>query len=318
MTGAAPEGSEGAWPPLPLDEWRATKDTLHRYCQMLGKVRLDLHPFRNHWWHVTLRLDATGLTTGPMPVGDGRLAEVRLDLVDHACEVRDSSMRPVRFSLQPDLSCAVVHDRLFDALQTLHIPASIDPRPYDLDGPPFPEDRVTRHYDADAAHRYWRVIASSTMVLEEFAGWFNGKHSPVHLFWHSFDLAHARYSGRRAPARDGAGLVEAEAYSHEVIAFGFWPGDDNVPYPAYYSYTAPAPDGLADQPLEPSKAAWDADAGSAMLPYDAVRTAEDPRTTLLGFFQSAYRAGARTPGWDIGALATRAAPGDEAAPTAGA
>lgn len=309
--------SDVSWPPLPLEGWRATKETLHRYCQMIGKVRLALHPFRNHWWHVTLRLDTTGLTTGPMPVGDGRLAEVRLDLVDHLCEVRDSAAEQVRFSLQPDLPCADSHSQLFGALATLGIRADIDPRPYDLDGPAFHVDRVNGTYDAEAVHRYGKVIASSAMALEEFAGWFNGTQSPVHLFWHTFDLAHARFSGRRAPQREGAGLVESEAYSHEVIAFGFWPGDDTVPYPAYYSYTAPAPDGLVDAPLEPAEAVWDADAGTAVLAYDVVRAAADPRSVLLAFWQSAYLVGARTAGWDAADLATRVAPAAAAAPGEG-
>jgi hypothetical protein len=294
-----------SWPPLPFAAWRATKETLHRYCQMIGKVRLALQPFRVHFWNVTLRLDATGLTTGPMPAGDGRLVEVRLDLVEHRCEVRDSAGAQVRFSLEPPLACADFHARLFGALSSSGIRADIDPRPYDLDGPAFPVDRVNDTYDVEAVHRYWRVLASSAMVLEEFAGRFNGKQSPVHLFWHSFDLAHARFSGRRAPQREGAGLVEAEAYSHEVIAFGWWPGDDKVTEPAYYSYTAPAPDGLLDQPLAPATAAWDAAAGSAMLTYEAVRSSADPRATLLAFWQSSYLAGARAAGWDIADLATR-------------
>jgi hypothetical protein len=278
---------------------------------MVGKVRMALHPFRNHWWHVTLRLDPRGLTTGATPVGDGRFVEVRLDFVDHLVEVRDSAGGQRRFSLRAALPCADFHAALFEALDSLRISADIDPRPYDLDGPAFPDDRVHDVYDAEAVSRFWRTVASSALVLEEFAGWFNGKHSPVHLFWHSFDLAHARFSGRRAPVREGAGVVEAEAYSHEVIAFGFWAGDDKVPYPAYYSYTAPAPDGLTDQPLQPPQAQWDPTAGTAVVPYDVVRLAVDPRGTLLAFFQSAYLAGARTAGWDIDDLTTRAAPGPQ-------
>ena len=296
------------WPALPLDGWRATRDTLHRYCQMVGKVRLALAPFRNHWWHVTLQVSTDGLTTGPMPVGDGRTAEVRINLRDSAVQVTDSSGGMRTFGLRQPFACADFHDQLFAALGALDITAHIDPRPYDLDGPAFAEDWGNDTYDAEAAARYWQVLRSSARVLEEFAGWFNGKHSPVHLFWHSFDLAHARYSGRRAPVREGAGIVEAEAYSHEVIAFGFWPGDDRIPYPAYYSYTAPAPEGLTDQPLTPAEALWDTAAGTAALAYDAVRTAENPRATLLAFFDSAYRAGAATGGWDIADLATRAAP----------
>lgn len=299
--------SDASWPPLPLAPWQPTKETLHRYCQMVGKVRLALHPFKVHWWHVTLRLDTTGLTTGPVPLGDGRLAEVRLDLVEHYCEVRDSAGEQVRFPLRPALACADFHDQLFGALRAIGIGVDIDPRPYDLDGPAFPLDRVHDSYDAEAVHRYWRVIASSAVALEEFAGWFNGKQSPVHLFWHSFDLAHARFSGRRAPVREDAGLVETEAYSHEVIAFGFWPGDDAVPYPAFYSYTAPAPAGLVDQPLAHDAAAWDTTKGTAVLAYDAVRASPDPPATLRAFWQSAYLAGARTAGWDVNDLATRVA-----------
>jgi hypothetical protein len=300
--------SAAAWPALPLEEWRETKDTLHRYCQMIGKVRLALAPFRNHWWHVTLYTTPEGLTTGLLPVGDGRTAELRLDLREHEVRIVDSLGASQAFSLQHRLACADFHDQLVSALDAMAISADVDMRPYDLEGPSFAEDFENDSYDQDAVGRYAQVLRSSTVVLEEFAGWFNGKHSPVHLFWHSLDLAHARFSGRRAPIRDGAGEVEAEAYSHEVIAFGFWPGDDEVPYPAYYSYTAPAPGDLADQPLRPAQASWNASAGTAILAYDEVRQADDPRATLFAFLQSAYLAGATTAGWDVADLSTGAAP----------
>jgi hypothetical protein len=298
---------DAAWPPLALEGWRDTKETLHRYCQMLGKVRLALAPFRNHWWHVTLSVTPDGLTTGALPVGDGRTAELRLDLRAHTVRVQDSDGEERGFPLLPRSACADVHDELLTALASLDIRADLDMRPYDLTGPPFAEDRVHDVYDPEAVVRYGQVLRSSAAVLEEFAGWFNGKQSPVHLFWHSFDLAHARFSGRRAPVRAGAGSVEAEAYSHEVIAFGFWPGDDQVPYPAYYSYTAPAPSGLTDRPLRPPEAGWDTASGTATLPYEVVRGADDPRAVLLDFLQSAYLAGARSAGWDVEDLATRAA-----------
>lgn len=297
-----------AWPALPLEEWRSTKETLHRYSQMVGKVRLALVPFRNHWWHVTLAVDSRGLTTGPMPVGDGRVLQVHLDLREHRCELHDSAGASRRFGLVDGLACATFHDQLFAALSDLGVEVDIDATPYDLDGPRFPDDVHHDSYDAEAVTRYWQILVSSADVLGEFAGWFNGKQSPVQLFWHSFDLALNRFSGRRAPVRSDAGVVEAEAYSHEVISFGFWPGDDAVPYPAYYSYTAPAPDGLTDQPLQPDAATWDVDAGTANLPYDAVRGSGDPRAVLLAFLQSAYLAGATRAGWDVDDLATRAAP----------
>jgi hypothetical protein len=299
---------DGAWPALPLEEWRATKETLHRYSQMVGKVRLALAPFKNHWWHVTLSVTVDGLSTGLLPLPDGRTAEVRMDLGQHEVRVVDSLGAVERFALRPRLACADFHDQFMAALAALGIEPDVDMRPYDLDGPPFAEDRVHDTYDGDAAVRYAQVLRASTVVLEEFAGRFTGKQSPVHLFWHSFDLALARFSGRRAPVRDGAGVVEAEAYSHEVIAFGFWPGDDQVPHPAWYSYTAPAPDGLTEQPLSSPAASWNPESGTAMLPYDVVRTAADPRATLLEFLEDAYLAGARTAGWDVADLATSAAP----------
>jgi hypothetical protein len=307
MSDDRPVPSE-AWPALPLEQWRPTKATLHRFCQMVGKVRLALAPFRVHWWHVTLYVTVDGLTTGPMPSGDDRHAEIRLDFLEHSVRVSDSLGRQQRFALRDRLPCADFHDQLLAALDALDIAADLDMRPYDLEGPHFSRDHDHDSYDADAVSRYAQALRSTTAVLEEFAGRFNGKQSPVHLFWHSFDLAHARFSGRRVPEREGAGLVEREAYSHEIIAFGFWPGDDDVPYPAYYSYTAPASQELTDQPLSAPDAFWNDSAGTAILPYEQVRTANDPRATLLTFLEETYLAGARTAGWDIAELTSRAAP----------
>jgi Family of unknown function (DUF5996) len=169
---------------------------------------------------------------------------------------------------------------------------------------PFPEDVEHASYDRDAVERFWRILDWSDGVFEEFSGWYCGKTSPVHLFWHSFDLAVTRFGGKRAPALPDADGVTREAYSHEVVSFGFWAGDDNVREPTYYSYTAPEPDGLRGQPLRPADAFWaEQGAGSlAMLRYDAVRTAPDPRAALLAFLESAYEAGAGLAGWDRGDL----------------
>ncbi len=161
-----------------------------------------------------------------------------------------------------------------------------------------------RTCDAGYARRYWRILVWTTNVFERFAGRFNGKQSPVHLFWHSFDLAMARFSGRRAPERPGADPVTREAYSHEIISFGFWPGDANLREPAYYSYTAPEPSGLTDQPLEPASARWLSEGGTANLLYEDVRRSGSPEDTLLSFLESAYQAGAKTAGWNEPALKT--------------
>ena len=311
--------SDTAWPPLPYAAWEPTKQTLHRYAQIVGKVRMALTPSRNHWWHVTLYLDTRGLTTGPMPVGD-RYAEIAFDFLDHRLVVTTSDGGGRVLDLRDRPACADVFHDLFAALGELGIRAEIHPEPFDLgDSPPFAQDTVHSSYDADAVERFWQVLASTERVLTAFSGGFVGKASPVHLFWHSFDLAHARYSGRRAPVAADADPVTAEAYSHEVIAFGFWPGDDRrTPFPAFYSYTAPEPPGLTGHPLGPAAAAWqDTGAGSlAILPYDDVRTAADPARVLLDFFEHAYGAGASCAGWDLDELA-RTAPGRRGAAAAG-
>jgi hypothetical protein len=246
-----------------------------------------------------------------MPAGD-REVEIAFDLVDHRLVVttgEPGGRREIDLTQRP--ACADFYAELFAALDDLGVEVEIRPQPFDLgDSPPFPEDREHRSYDADAVHRFWRVLAMTQRVLDRFQGGFAGKASPVQLFWHSFDLAHARYSGRAVTVGEGTDPVSAEAYSHEVIAFGFWPGDERrTPYPAFYSYTAPEPDGLRDQPL-PEGAEWqDTGSGSlAVLPYDIVRESADPAGMLLDFFESAYQAGVRTAGWDGEAFDTGRSP----------
>ena len=295
-----------AWPELPYDSWKPTKETFHRYAQIVGKVRMALTPPRNHWWHVTLYVTERGLTTGPMPY-EGRDVTVELDLLEHHARVRTSDGSEAGFPLAHRPACADFYTELFSALAEIGVSVDIHPEPFDLgDSPALDRDRVNASYDADAIERYWRILAGTQRVFQRFHGSFVGKASPVHLFWHSFDLAHARYSGRPAPSTEATDPVSAEAYSHEVIAFGFWPGDERTtPYPAYYSYTAPEPDGLREHPLGPGEAQWqDTGNGSlAVLPYDAVASATDPDEELLGFFEASYRAGARAAGWDLEALA---------------
>ncbi len=289
------------WPPLPYEDWLPTKQTVHRYTQIVGKIRMALVPFRNHWWHVTLYVTDRGLSTGSMPAGDIE-AEIAFDLVEHRLVVTtsDGGRRALDLTHRP--ACADVYADLFAALDELGVRVEIRAQPFDLgDSPPFADDREHDSYDADAVHRWWRTLAMTQRVLDRFRGGFAGKASPVQLFWHSFDLAHARYSGRPAPVPGDADPVSAEAYSHEVVAFGFWPGDDRrTPYPAFYSYTAPEPAGLREHPL-PAGAEW-ADTGNgslAVLPHDAVRASADPDDLLLAFYEAAWRAGTTAAGWDL-------------------
>jgi hypothetical protein len=286
-----------AFPPLPLEEWEETKETLHRYAQIVGKVRLGYTPFRNHWWHVALYVSTRGLTTSPIPYRHMTF-EISFDLMDNRLVVSTSEGEGFTFAMD-DLPVAEFYRRLFDGLGALGIDLSINPEPFGLgDERSLEENTFHCVCEREYVRRYWRVLVQVDQIFKEFAGRFNGKTSPVHLFWHGFDLAVTRFSGRRAPEREGADKVTREAYSREVISFGFWPGDRNTPAPAFYSYTAPEPDGLTEQPLRPEAAFWAPEGGMALLMYDDLRKAYSPRATLLDFMESAYEAGARTAGWD--------------------
>ncbi len=296
------------FPAMPLEGWRDTKETLHRWAQIVGKIRLDQSPHRNHWWNVPLHLTGRGTTTRPM--GRDPVFAIDFDFVDHRLVVNSATGQTVSFGL-PGLSVADFHAQVFEALALLGITPRIRAVPYDLgDSLPFAEDTVHATYDPQAAHRYWRVLGQVALLLEEFAGRCYAKTSPVHHFWHTFDIAVTRFSDRRADLPETADAVTREAYSHEVISSGFWFGDATVPEPAFYSYTAPEPDGLTDEPLEPAAARWTDSRGShlALLTYDDARATADPWGTVLDFYESAYRAGARRAGWDLGDLACATSP----------
>lgn len=289
--------SEMELPPLPLEEWKDTRETLHRYSQVVGKLRMELSPPRNHWWHVTLYVTPRGLTTGPIPHSAGTF-EVSFDLLENRLAVVTSGGGGFEFELE-NLPVAGFYERLFSGLGSVGIEARINPEPFDLDDE-HPLDENTYHDTCDQGYvrRYHTVLVWVDQVLKQFSGRFNGKQSPVQLFWHSFDLALNRFSGRRAALPEGTDPVTREAYSHEVISFGFWPGDATVREPAFYSYTAPEPEGLTDQPLGVESASW-REGGSALLSYESVRRSADPKETLLEFAQNAYRAGTITAGWNV-------------------
>lgn len=301
MTQTVPERTQ-VFPDIPLEAWRATKNTLHLYAQIVGKIRLAMHPRINHWWHVTLYVGPRGLTTRAIPFA-GASFEIEFDLIDHALVIKTSDGRQEDFALFDGLTVADFYASLFSNLAKLGIVPAIKAIPYEAPSTtPFAEDTANKSYDKEYIERYHRTLIAVDDIFEEFRGRFVGKSTPVHVFWHSFDLALTRFSGKEAPPREGARMVDREAYSHEVISFGFWFGDDNVPAPAFYSYTAPEPEGLADEPLSPASAAWQEVHGShmALLMYDDVRKSSDPRQTVLEFLESAYQAGAKRAGWDIG------------------
>lgn len=285
----------------PFDAWRDTKTTLHLFSQMVGKVRMALHPRLNHWWHVTLYPSVRGLTTGLIPLPEGGI-DLTLDLVDHALVARRWDGRERGADLR-GLSVAGFHASLADALEDLGVAVDMPRRPYDMgDRRAFAEDQDQVAYDAAAVEAWHAALIWTAGVFEAYRGRFLGKQTPVQLYWHSFDLAVTRFSGRPAPPRGGH-RVDAEAYSHEVISCGFWPGDTNTPEAMVYAYAAPEPPGLARAAL-PSEAVWQevGDAHLALTSYAALRAAPAPEEALMSFLNAAYAAGADAAGWDRSAL----------------
>ncbi|WP_150246108.1 DUF5996 family protein [Nocardiopsis quinghaiensis] len=296
------------FPDFPLDAWQDTKQTLHRFEQIVGKVRLHHSPRRNHWWHVPFHLTGSGITSRPMGMTDGNpVFTVDFDFVRHQLIVSSLDGGTVSFPLQGN-SVASFYLRFQSALDSLGVDGTI-PRAHPFDLPdadrPFARDHEHATYVPEQATRYWQVLSQVNMVLEEFAAGFSGKTSPVHHFWHTFDIAVTRFSSHTVPQPREAGQVVREAYSREVVSSGFWFGDDNVPEPCFYSYTAPEPEGLTGRPLSPAEAEWvpSGDGHLALLRYADAREAADPQATVLEFMESAYRAGAGLAGWDIEALA---------------
>jgi hypothetical protein len=291
-------------PALPYAEWRETKDTLHLWVQIVGKVKLATTPPRNHWWNVPLYVDARGLTTRALRRGDVTFS-VDFDFVDHRLVVRTSGGGVESFALQDGLSVAEFDRRFHGLLEAFGIDVEILETPFGVPmTTPFPDDREHASYQRDYVESWWQALAWTEDVLVEFSARFAGKCSPVHLFWHSLDLATTRFSGRPAPDLAGADPVTREAYSAELISFGFWAGDETTREAAFYSYTHPEPEGLREQQLAPASARWvEQGAGClALLTYDDVRRSADPRAALLEFLESAYRAGASLAGWDREAL----------------
>ena len=297
-----------AFPPLPLEDWEATKDTLHLYLQVIGKLRLKLMPRRNHWWNVTLYVNSRGLGTGPMPY-KFYTVEIDFDFIDHQLHIRTSTGASESFGLQDGLSVSSFYTQVMKALEVLGIHQEILSKPYDNKSTvPFAQDHTHATYHPEQVNRYWRVLVTVDQVMKEFSGRFYGKVCPVQLYWHHMDLTVTRFSGKKVPVKPEASTVEKDAYSHEVISFGFWPGDDQVRFPAFYSYTFPSPEGLDKEPLEPAQASWVDSNGSpmALLNYEELRQLDNPRQALLNFLESCYQAGAKRAGWPIEALQVKA------------
>jgi hypothetical protein len=294
------------WPSLPFEAWKDTRATLHMWTQIVGKIRLVQSPWVNHSWHVPLYLTARGLTTTPIRY-DPRIFQIDFDFIDHRLLIQTGDGAVRSMALKPR-SVADFYRDLFAQLAELDIVVTINTTPNELaDGIPFEHDEEHRSYDADYANRFFRALLQADRVMKEFRARFKGKCSPVHFFWGSFDLAVTRFSGRKAPEHPGGvphlpDWVAREAYSHEVSSCGFWPGNEMLPYAAFYAYAYPEPAGFDKSIVRPAAAYYHTGLHEFILPYDTVREASSPDATLLEFLQSSYEAAAELAKWDRPAL----------------
>jgi hypothetical protein len=287
-----------SWPVLILEEWQDTYATLHMWTQIVGKIRLATTPLINHWWNVPLYVSARGLTTSAMPYQD-RVFEIEFDFIDHSLIIECSDGTTKILTLRPQ-SVADFYERLMAALHALGLDVKIWPMPVEIQNPiRFDQDRIHASYDAEYANRFWRALVKIDYVFKQFRSRFIGKVSPVHFWWGSFDHAVTRFSGRPAPPREGADKITLEAYSHEVISHGFWPGGNGVEA-AFYSYTSPEPSGLAEAKVRPGF--YSKEMKEFLVSYDAIRKSPSPEKALMDFLQSTYEAGANLAKWDREAL----------------
>jgi hypothetical protein len=292
----------GLWPGLDFNAWKETCVTLHMWTQIVGKIKLVRMPWVNHSWHVPLYVTARGLTTLPIP-NAARIFQIEFDFIDHLLAIETSDGAVETIALRPR-SVAGFYAELMSKLAALGLDTRINTKPCEIaDAIPFEQDQAHAAYDAEYANRFWRALVQADRVFKEFRSRFIGKSSPVHFFWGSFDLAVTRFSGRTAPEHPGGvpnlpDWVAREAYSHEVSSCGFWPGSEALPYPVFYAYAYPEPQGFSTTPILPGKARYDTALREFVLPYDEVRQAESPDTMLMEFLQGSYEAAATQGKWD--------------------
>jgi hypothetical protein len=285
------------WPNIPYKDWKDTKETLHMYTQVIGKLRLALSPPEPEWAHVALYVTARGLTTGPIPYED-RVFQADFDLIDHTLTINVSDGRTHRLALVPR-TVADFYDLVMQGLRSIGIEVQISTMPQEVPHPiPFPDDTIHASYDPVSVTRFWRALVQVDKVLRVHRATFLGRSSLVNFFWGSFDLAYTRYSGRPAEAPPEAGLILRRSADAEQICAGFWPGDDQYPRPAFFAYIYPKPEGFERAEILPSAASWNQEIGEFLLPYDDIWTASSPAQDLLAFLRSTYEVGATLAGWE--------------------
>ena len=294
------------WPELSYEEARETYETLHMWTQIIGKIKLSKQPWINHSWHVTLAVTPIGLTTSGLMHEDKHF-QIDFDLVQHKLKIITNTRTTRMFDLQ-GLTVAGFYDHVLRALNELNIQVDINLIPNEIENAiPFNKDNRHFTYHPKHATALHKALLNAQHVFTQFRAEFCGKCSPVHFFWGSFDLAVSRFSGKEAPMHPGGipnlpDRVAREAYSHEVSSCGFWPGNESVPYAAFYSYVYPEPEGFKDAAILPEEAFFHPDLGEYILPYKAVQQSADPTQKLMEFLRTTYEAAADRAGWDRSSL----------------
>jgi Family of unknown function (DUF5996) len=290
-----------AWPELDWNQWKDTADTLHMYMQIVGKTRLALTPLQNHWWNVPFYLTGRGLWTSPMLFANGASLDIEFDFLAHELVFRTSNGAIRRKPLKAE-SVKSFYFEFFHILGELNVDVQIDPMPVEVANPIRCDlDEVHGSYDSQAVSRFWNVLRLADFLFKNFSTNFYGKISPVHFFWGSMDLAVTRFNGKRAPARPNADKIQAEAYSHEVISSGFWPGNGGHGQPAFYSYAAPVPEKLSTSRIK-GPGAYNERLGEFILNYSDVLASSDPASAVMDFLEDTYAAAANAAGWDRASL----------------
>lgn len=285
------------WPELPYEAWVDTRDTLHMYLQVIGKIRLALTPREPQWANVPLYLTARGLTTSPM-WGAQAGFDVDIDFIDHQVVIADTEGQVERIALT-SRPVADFYKDMLDRLRSIDVQVQIWPTPSEVPDPiPFPQDTVHTTYDPKWASRFWHVLSRVDLIFKEHRARFWGRSSPVHFFWGGFDLAYTRFSGRPAEPPSGADLIMRLSEDAEQVSAGFWPGDSAFPDPAFYAYAYPKPEGLENEPVQPTGTAWNPKMGEFILTYSDARRTGDVRAAILQFLETTYNAGASRLGWD--------------------
>ena len=284
------------WPALPYDDWRPTRDTLHMYTQIVGKLRLALSPFEPEWANVPLYVTARGLTTSPVPLQLGTF-DAEFDFVEHQLVLRASHGGIERLPLHAQ-AVADFYAAVMDALRCLGFDVTISPGPSEVPDPiPFADDRTHHSYEPEQANRFFRVLSAADVLLKEHRSRFRGKTPPAQFFWGSFDLVVTRFSGRPVTPPADADTITRYGGDAEQICGGFWPGNPQHPSPAFFAYGYPTPKGIEHTSIGPDGAAWNDDLGEFIFPYDAMRATPDPRRAVLAFLESTYDACAERLGW---------------------